>query len=157
VGKRGNGEGSISRRKDGLYMARYTVQTADGPKRRTIYGKKGESREDVAAKLTKAMADRDGGITYDAGKLTVEDHLRRWLSESVRDTVRRRTYERYESIVRVHLIPAIGRIKTLTPAHVRALYRAKLDAGIASRCGRSSRPQGGTVSKPSTSWPSPPA
>jgi integrase len=65
MGKRGNGEGSISRRKDGLYMARYTVQTADGPERRTIYGKKGESREDVAAKLTKAMADRDGGITYD--------------------------------------------------------------------------------------------
>ena len=28
MGKRGNGEGSISRRKDGLYMARYTVQTA---------------------------------------------------------------------------------------------------------------------------------
>jgi integrase len=135
MGKRGNGEGSISRRKDGLYMARYTVQTADGPKRRTIYGKKGESREDVAAKLTKAMADRDGGITYDAGKLTVEDHLRRWLSDSVRDTVRRRTYERYESIVRVHLIPAIGRIKlkTLTPAHVRSLYRAKLDAGLAPR------------------------
>jgi integrase len=135
VGKRGNGEGSISRRKDGLYMARYTVQTADGPKRRTIYGKKGESREDLAAKLTKAMADRDGGITYDAGKLTVEEHLRRWLSDSVRDTVRRRTYERYESIVRVHLIPAIGRIKlkTLTPAHVRALYRAKLDAGLAPR------------------------
>ena len=69
MAKRGNGEGSISRRKDGLYMARYTVQTADGPKRRTIYGKKGESREDVAAKLTKAMADRDGGITYDAGKI----------------------------------------------------------------------------------------
>src|SRR5215212_9999745 len=135
MGKRGNGEGTISRRKDGLYMARYTVQTADGPKRRTIYGKKGESREDVAAKLTKAMADRDGGITYDAGKLTVEEHLRRWLSDSVRDTVRQRTYERYESIVRVHLIPAIGRIKlkTLTPAHVRGLYREKLDGGLAPR------------------------
>jgi integrase len=130
-----NGEGSISRRKDGLYMARYTIQTADGPKRRTIYGKKGESREDVAAKLTKAMADCDGGIIYDAGKLTVEEHLKRWLSDSVRDTVRQRTYERYESIVRVHLIPAIGRIKlkTLTPAHVRGLYRAKLDAGLAPR------------------------
>ena len=135
MGKRGNGEGSITKRKDGLYMARYTVQTADGPKRRTIYGKKGESREDVAAKLTKAMADRDGGITYDAGKLTVEEHLRRWLSDSVRDTVRQRTYERYESIVRVHLIPAIGKIKLkmLTPVHVRGLYRAKLDAGLAPR------------------------
>jgi integrase len=36
MGKRGNGEGSITRRKDGLYMARYMVQTATGPKRKTI-------------------------------------------------------------------------------------------------------------------------
>jgi integrase len=88
----------------------------------------------VAAKLTKAMADRDGGITYDAGKLTVEGHLRRWLSDSVRDTVRQR---------RVHLIPAIGRIKLkmLTPAHVRGLYRAKLDAGLApTACSTSTGP-----------------
>jgi hypothetical protein len=36
MGKRGNGEGSITRRKDGLYMARYTVQTATGAKRKTL-------------------------------------------------------------------------------------------------------------------------
>ena len=39
MGKRGNGEGSITRRKDELYMARYTVQTASGSKRKPIYGK----------------------------------------------------------------------------------------------------------------------
>jgi hypothetical protein len=48
MGKRGNGEGSIGRRKDGLYMARYTVQTATGSKRKTLYGK---TRQEVAAKL----------------------------------------------------------------------------------------------------------
>jgi integrase len=49
--------------------------------------------------------------------------------------VRQRTYERYESIVRVHLVPAIGsdKLKTLTPAHVRGLYRSKLDSGLAPR------------------------
>jgi hypothetical protein len=36
MGKRGNGEGGISRRKDGLYMARYTVQTPTGPKRKAL-------------------------------------------------------------------------------------------------------------------------
>src|SRR5215208_3993468 len=127
--KRGNGEGSISRRKNGGWIGQYTVYTAERRKRKTLYGK---TRAEVSEKLTKAMADRDGGIIYDAGKLTVAEHLRRWLSDSVRDSVRQRTYERYESIVRVHLIPAIGRIKLkmLTPAHVRGLYRAKLDAGL---------------------------
>ena len=37
--KRGNGEGSITRRKDGLYMARYTVETATGAKRKAVYAK----------------------------------------------------------------------------------------------------------------------
>ncbi len=36
--KRGNGVGSITRCKEGLYMARYTVQTHTGTKRMTLYG-----------------------------------------------------------------------------------------------------------------------
>src|SRR5215216_3931865 len=63
MGKRGNGEGGISRRKDGLYMARYTIQTATGAKRKTLYGK---TRREVDEKLTKAKADRDGGLVFDA-------------------------------------------------------------------------------------------
>lgn len=53
----------------------------------------------------------------------------------MRDTVRQRTYERYESIVRVHIKPTLGRIKlkTLAPAHVRGLYREKLGAGLSPR------------------------
>jgi integrase len=132
MGKRGNGEGSISRRKRGGWCAQYTVYTSEGRKRRTLYGK---TRQEVAAKLSKALADREGGLTFDAGSLTVGEYLARWLSHSVRDTVRRKTYERYESIVRVHLNPALGRIrlKALTPDHVRGLYREKLDSGLAPR------------------------
>ena len=40
MGKRGNGEGGITRhKKSGLYMARYTVQTATGAQRKALYGK----------------------------------------------------------------------------------------------------------------------
>ena len=133
MAKNGNGEGGITRhKKSGLYMARYTVQTTAGSKRKTLYGK---TRSEVAAKLSRALADREGGLTYDAGKQTVGEYLARWLSNSVRDTVRQRTYERYESIVRVHLAPAIGKVKlkALTPDHVRGLYREKLDGGLAPR------------------------
>jgi integrase len=132
MGKRGNGEGSIWRRKSGGWCAQYTVYTSEGRKRRTLYGK---TRQEVAAKLSKALADREGGLTFDAGSLTVGEYLARWLSHSVRDTVSQKTYERYESIARVHLSPALGRIrlKTLTPDHVRGLYREKLDSGLAPR------------------------
>jgi integrase len=37
MGKRGNGEGSISRRKNGTWRAEYVVYTAEGRKRRTVY------------------------------------------------------------------------------------------------------------------------
>src|SRR5215203_1347416 len=132
MGKRGNGEGSIWRRKSGGWCAQYTVYTSEGRKRRTLYGK---TRQEVAAKLSKAFADREGGLTFDAGTMTVGGYLARWLSHSVRDTVSQRTYERYESIVRVHLAPALGRVKlkALTPAHVRGLYREKLDSGLSPR------------------------
>src|SRR5215204_1392384 len=130
MGKRGNGEGSITRRKDGLYVARYTVQTATGSKRKALYGK---TRSEVAAKLSKALADRESGLTFDADNTTVGEYLARWLSDSVRGTVRISTFERHEQIIRGHLTPAIGRmkLKALTPAHVRSLHREKLDAELA--------------------------
>jgi integrase len=130
--RRGNNEGSIYRRKDGYWVGQYGIQTPKGIKTRYIYGKR---REDVREKLAKAIADRDGGFVYDAGNMTVGEYLDRWLNDSVRNTVRRRTWERYEQFVRVHLTPALGKIKVakLTPAHVRGLYRDRLDSGLAPR------------------------
>ena len=130
--RRGNNEGSIYRRKDGYWVGQYGIQTPKGIKTRYIYSKR---REDVREKLAKAIADRDGGLVYDAGNMTVGEYLDRWLNDSVRNTVRRRTWERYEQFVRVHLTPALGKIKVakLTPAHVRGLYRDRLDSGLAPR------------------------
>lgn len=113
-------------------MVRYTVQTPDGPKRKTIYGKR---YKDVREKLTEAMANADKGLIFDADNLKAGDYLDRWLNDAVKDTVRPTTYERYEGLVRKHIKPAIGRHKltSLTPTHVRSLYREKLDAGLAPR------------------------
>jgi hypothetical protein len=81
VGKRGNGEGSIYRRKDGRWVGQYTAQTATGQKRRYVYGK---TRAEAAAKLAKSIANRDVGLTFDAGNLTVSEYLTAWLNDSVR-------------------------------------------------------------------------
>src|SRR5215207_2724180 len=109
--KRGNGEGSIYQRRDGRWVGQYLVYTSKGPKYRYIYGK---TRADVSKKLTKAMADRDGGLVFDAGALTVGEYLGRWLSDSSRGTVRISTFERHEQIIRGHLTPALGRVKLKT-------------------------------------------
>ncbi len=87
--KRGNNEGSIRKRKDGRWEGRYMVHTADGPKRNTVYGK---TRKEVSEKLTGAMAGRDQGLVFDAGKLTVGEHLERWLDDVVKPSASHRTY-----------------------------------------------------------------
>jgi integrase len=111
--KRGNGEGSITKRKDGRWEARYTIHTSAGPKRRTLYGR---TRQEVASKLAHALSDRAQGLIFDAGSLKVSEYLDHWLPD-IHGTVRQRTWERYESIVRVHIKPTLGRIKlkALTP------------------------------------------
>lgn len=131
MGRRGNGEGSITRhKKSGLYMARYSVETPKGPKRKTIYGKK---REDVADKLARALAEQADGIVYDDENLTVGEYLDSWLKGSVRGSVRQSTLDRYEIAVRVHIKPALGRLKLkkLTPTHLAGFYQDRLAAGFA--------------------------
>lgn len=85
LGKRGNGEGTISRRKNGGWMAQYYVHTADGRKRKTLYGK---TSSEATKKLNRALSDRADGI--DDQGLTVGEYLDRWLRD-VRDTVRKST------------------------------------------------------------------
>src|SRR5215218_9116687 len=131
MGRRGNGEGSITRnKKSGLYMARYWVETPKGPKRKTIYGK---TRQEVAGVLNKALAERADGLVFDDENMTVGEYLDSWLIGSVRGSVRQSTFDRYESAVRLHIKPALGRLKLkkLTPAHVQGFYQDRLDAGLA--------------------------
>jgi integrase len=132
MGKRGNGEGSITRRKNGSWCAQYTVYTAEGRKRKTLYGK---TRQEVAAKLAKALSDREGGLVFDAENQTVSEYLERWLSDSVKGSVRPKTFDSYEWLVRKHIAPALGRVKlkTLTSAHIQGFYRSKLEAGLSPR------------------------
>src|SRR5215218_693279 len=134
--KKSNGEGSIyEHKRNGKkvgYRGAYTVYTAEGPKRCYVTGK---TREEVRQKLTKAMADRDGGLVFDAGSLTVGEYLERWLQDSTRGVVRPSTYQRYEELIRLHVAPVLGRakLKNLLPTQVRSLrslYREKLDGGL---------------------------
>lgn len=76
--RRGNNEGSIYRRKDGYWVGQYGVQTSTGRKTRYIYGKR---REEVWEKLTKAIADRDGGFIFDHENMSVGEYLKRWLND----------------------------------------------------------------------------
>jgi len=131
---RANGDGDVYPRKNkkGKITSYRGAYVGPDGKRRYVSGK---TKEEVRKALREARSNADAGLIFDAGNLTVGEYLDRWLADSVKDTVRQRTYERYESITRVHIKPTIGRLKlkALTPAHARALYRQKLDSGLSPR------------------------
>ena len=134
VKSRANGDGDVFPRKNNagkITSYRGAYVGPDG-KRRYVSGK---TKEVARRALREARANSDQGLLFDADNLKVGEYLDRWLADSVSDTVKATTFERYEQITRLHLKPALGRVKlkALTPAHVRGLYREKLEAGSSAR------------------------
>jgi integrase len=129
MGKRGNGEGSIYKQRDDLWAASITVETAQGRKRKYFYGK---TRKEVQEKLAAALHDRQQGTFIAAPTQTVEQYLADWLENSQRRSVKPRTYERYEEVVRLHIVPVLGKhqLQKLSAQHLRAFYTKKLDEGL---------------------------
>lgn len=131
MGKRGNGEGSIYRQNNGLWACSITVDTAEGRKRKYFYGK---TRKEVQDKLATALNEIKQGTFITAPTQTVEQFVKDWLENTQRRSVKPRTYERYEEIMRLHVIPALGRhqLQKLSAQHLRAFYTKKLDSGLSA-------------------------
>jgi integrase len=131
---RANGDGDVFPRKNkaGKVTSYRGAYVGPDGKRRYVSGK---TKEEARRNLRRARGDAERGLVFDADNLQVGEYLDRWLSDSVRDTVKATTFERYEQIARLHLKPSLGRVKLkgLTPAHVRGLYREKLEAGSSAR------------------------
>jgi hypothetical protein len=106
---RGNGEGTISKRKDGRWVARYYIRTAAGPKRKALYAR---SRVEAATMLARAIAERDGSgpITAEPSKVSLSEYFLEWLAAK-RPELAADTYRGYESTVEHRLVPALGSLK----------------------------------------------
>lgn len=125
-GRRGNHEGSIVKRSDGRWMARVSLPNG---KRRAFYG---ATRKEAADKMNAALRNVAKGIPLSDERLTVAAFLDHWLEEAVRPNRRPRTFQSYESHVRVHLKPALGRTRLarLSAPRVQGFMNAKLEEGL---------------------------
>lgn len=117
-GRRGNGEGSIRLRTDGRWEAR--ISLPDG-RRQSVFGR---TREEVNKKLTAMSADRDRGLPVGhSQRLTVGAFLEDWLTRHG-SAVRHRTRRRYGELLRLHIIPRLGKLPLvkLSPMHIERRY-----------------------------------
>ena len=100
VKKNANGEGSRPRKRpDGRWEARYWSEG----KRRSLYG---ETRKEVAEKLAKAMATIEGSPPFLPTRMTMGEFFE-YYEGVARDTMKRRSFETYLDIVRLHLLPTL--------------------------------------------------
>ena len=123
--RRANGEGSVYKRKDGRWEARISL---DHGGRKALYGK---TRQEVARKLVVAMKARQDGLPPVSERQTVRQYMGHWL-ESTRPSLRPKTWLRYEQLLRLHVVPEIGKVRLvrLSPQHLQRLYAGRLEAGL---------------------------
>ncbi|MDD7920992.1 tyrosine-type recombinase/integrase [Actinomycetospora callitridis] len=119
-GRRANGEGTITRRKDGLWQAAIYVPQPDGTtKRKFIYNR---DRDALRDELTDLAYKIGKGIPAADAKVSVGDYLDGWLAE-IKPHIRPATYTGYETNVRLHIKPLVGtkRLDKLGARDVRML------------------------------------
>ncbi|WP_405992148.1 tyrosine-type recombinase/integrase [Streptomyces sp. NBC_00986] len=119
--KRPNGGGTISKRADGRYMGRAYVTDTDGNRtRKTVYG---ATWDETDEKLGKLQDQERNGVPVPSRSWSLGEWLAYWLEHIVEPDSEHNTYVKYESKVRLYLVPHLGKksLVKLTPAQLRAL------------------------------------
>jgi integrase len=121
--RRGNNEGSLTLRKDGLWVARISHEG----KRIAVYGK---TKDEARQKLRTLQRKQDQGLPLVTSQMLLKDYLAQWL-ENIKHRVRPKTHADYSDLVRCHLIPRLGQIRLnkLEPEHIQRAWNDMLKEG----------------------------
>lgn len=129
--KRGNNDGTIRQRKDGIWEARYFVGYKDNgkPDQRSVYA---SSQEEVQKKLRELLRQLDRGEYVEPSKITVGQWLDKWFEVYGKPRWREKTASVHYSNIRLHIKPAMGKIhlQKLRPDHIQAFVIKQHEAGL---------------------------
>lgn len=132
MAKRGQGEGSISKRPDGTWWARITVgKTPDGKqKRKAFYGK---TRKEVQEKLTKALNDINNNTYIEPSKMTLASWMDIWLKE-YKNTVKPSTFFMRYAANQKYISRMLGnyKLKDLRQGHIQKFVNDLTEMGLST-------------------------
>jgi integrase len=104
--KRAYGDGSIDQRGENTFRLRYRI----GKQRFAITFK--GTRAEARAKLRELLKSGDDGTHVEPSKMTVAQWVEHWLSIGApgkkKKTVGRRSLQRYQEFLRIHIVPHVG-------------------------------------------------
>jgi integrase len=132
--RRSNHEGSIYQRKsDGLWMgvAHVGYDTSGKPLRKYVSSKK---RPEVVKQLKELRRKIDDGRILKEDGVTVSELFGRWFDDVMRHQIAPSTFSNYQTVVRMHILPILGRKKLveLAVSDVDKLLSLKTDGGLSS-------------------------
>ena len=130
--RRSNHEGSIYQRKsDGLWMgvAHVGYDPSGKPLRKYVSSKK---RPEVVRRLKELRRRIDDGQLLKDDGVTVSELFERWFDDVMRHQIAPSTFSNYQTVVRMHILPILGRKKLveLTVSDVDKLLSLKTDSGL---------------------------
>jgi len=127
VKRRGNNEGTIYQRQNGRWIAQVRIE---GQR----LGKSFSTQKECRSWIKDMQEQIENGLSVDGFKMTVHDLFKMWL-ESIQGSVRPRTLDQYQGVVRNHLEPVLGEIKLreLQPYQIQQLYNSLLAEGKSNR------------------------
>jgi len=126
--RRGNGEGSVYWEPDRKKWC-VAVQLPSGKRKRFRF----KDKKQADRKLREAVTAREQGTLATGPRTTLANYIHGWLEDVVRMHKAPRTYETYESKVRLHILPELGktRLDALAAQQLRSLYAKKSREGMA--------------------------
>lgn len=129
MAKRGNGEGSISKRSDGRWQGQISLGRdiiTGKVTRKTIYGK---TRKEVSDKLKIILADHKKGFFIKDSKSLFKDKMNYWLYQKKKLSLNGNTWNTYEIACRIHLLPVFGdmEITNITKQMIQSFITAKAE------------------------------
>jgi len=107
---RGNGEGSIYKRKDGRWCGVVTIGTdhkTGKQKRKYFYA---ETRKEVARQMTELKQQLYNGKYIEPSDIKLIDWLNKWI-DGRKQTLAYNTYRTYKGIIRNHIKDELGHLK----------------------------------------------
>jgi integrase len=103
---------------------------ANGKRRQKWHPVKG-TKKDAQREMARLLHTIYTGAYVEPSRMTLREYLELWLKDYAATHVSAKTSERYDEIVRIHVIPSLGHhaLAKLHPLHIQACYSEALQKG----------------------------
>jgi integrase len=127
--------GQIIKRGDKTWVVRIFMGRDSNGRRRYLNKTLRGTKKDANAYLSEALTKMSAGTFVEPVKLTVNQYLDKWIETAARPRLRERTLQDYSDKLKLHVRPALGRLKVadVRPLDIQRIYSAMLERGLGAR------------------------